>query len=161
VEIAKKYLELAQNGDQSVQKAYERVNDKIKTTFTLTSALITAIATLGYFIAKETKFYWILFPVFLSLLTFVSAIAIGIWLFKPASFHYVDPMEIVKEYKDKAMSFRFFLNKCASTICDTVNDNANVVNSKERGLNLMYSLIVLGLVILAISFLFLAIMLQL
>jgi hypothetical protein len=119
--------------------------------------LITAIATLGYFIAKENpQFYWILFPVFLSLLFFVSAIAIGMRLFR-ANFHYVDPMIIVNEYREREKSFRFFLNKCASTICDTVNDNAGVVNSKEKGLRLMYSLIILGLAIFALSFLFLAI----
>ncbi len=119
--------------------------------------MITAIATLGYFIAKENpQFYWILFPVFLSLLFFVSAIAIGMQLFK-ANFQYVDPMIIVNEYREREISFRFFLNKCASTICDTVNDNSVVVNSKEKGLRLMYSLIILGLAIFALSFLFLAI----
>jgi hypothetical protein len=157
VEIAKKYLELALNADKDIQKAYEMVTDKIKTAFTLTSALVTAVAALGYFIAKETQFYWILIPVFVSLMLLVTALAIGLENFKPTTFQYVDPMEIAKEYKDKGKPFRFYLNKWAYTICDTVNDNATVVNSKETGLNRMYSLVVLALAIFGISFLFLAI----
>jgi len=133
------------------------VNDKIKTAFTLTSALITAISALGYFIAKETQFYWILIPTFLSLMAFISAVAIGIGLFRPTNFEYVDPMVIVNEYRGKGYPLRFFLNKWASTISDTVNGNADVVNAKETGLNRMYSLIVIGLAIFATSFLFLAI----
>jgi hypothetical protein len=160
VEIAKKYLELALNTDKDIQKAYEMVTDKIKTAFTLTSALITAVAALGYFIAKETSLYWILIPVFVSLMTLVIALAIGIESFRPTTFTYVDPMEIVTYYKDKGKSLRSYLNKWACTICDTTKDNAGLVNSKESGLNKMYFLVVLALGIFAMSFLFLAINLQ-
>jgi len=48
----------------SIQQSIQRVNGKIKDTLTLVSALIPAVAGLGYFIAKETEVYWILYPIF-------------------------------------------------------------------------------------------------
>jgi hypothetical protein len=157
IEIAKKYLEIAQTTDQTINKAYETVTSKIASSFSLTSALITAIAALGYFIAKETSFYWLLFPVFISISFFVIALIIGLNTYKPTKFLYIDPMEIVNLYKDKNKPSRFFFNKWACTICDTANNNAKVLNSKHKGLNLMYSFIAIGLIVFAISFLPLAI----
>jgi hypothetical protein len=73
------------------------------------------------------------------------------------SFEYVDPRFIVERYRGKGKSLRFFLNKWASTFCDTANRNAEKVNSKEKQLNYMYSCVIIGLAILAKSFLLLAI----
>jgi hypothetical protein len=157
IEKAKIYLDLAIRTDQTIQQAYQRLTEKIKSAFTLASALIPIVAGLGYFIAKETSAYWILFSIFLSLLSFVSAIVLGIWLFRPMNFEYDDPKVIVDNYRGKGKSLRFFVNKWASTWCDTANKNARIVNSKEKGLNCMLTLVVIGLAILTVSFLFLAI----
>jgi hypothetical protein len=142
--------------DQIIQHANQRLTDKIKSVFSLTSALIPIVAGLGYFIAKETNAYWILFPISICLSLFVFATALGIGLFRPSNFEYVDPKFIVEKYRGKGKSYRFFVNKWASTICDTANKNAKTVNAKENKLNLMYFLVVMGLAVLTASFLFLA-----
>ena len=151
-------MELAIGTDGVIRKANENLTDKLKTSFTLTSALITAVAALGYFIAKETSSLWILLPIFFSLMLFVLSLVVGLKLFKPTtSFQYVDPMEIFNEYKDREdKHFQSFLHKWACTICDNTNKNVNLMNSKEKDLNIMYSLIVLGLALFSVSFLFFA-----
>ena len=60
-------------------------------------ALIPIVAGLGCFVAKETSAYWILFPIFLSVLTFVLAIILGIWLIRSTNFEYVNPAVVVKK----------------------------------------------------------------
>jgi len=124
---------------------------------TLASALIPTVAGLGYFIAQETNSYWILFFIFLSISAFVSAIAFGMMLFMGASYLYYDPKFTIDKYKGKNKSLRFFLNKWASTYCDTANHNAEVVNSKFEKLNYMNKCIIMGLSIFGFSFLLLAI----
>jgi hypothetical protein len=124
---------------------------------TLASALIPTVAGLGYFIAQETKSYWILFPIFLSISAFVLAIALGIMLFTGSSYLYVDPKFVIDKYRGKNKSLRFFVNKWASTYCDTANKNAEVVNSKFKRINYMNKCIIIGLAIFGLSFLLLAI----
>jgi hypothetical protein len=151
-------LELAQSTDQIIRKSNENLVDKLKTSFTLTSALITVVAALGYFIVKETAFDWIFLLIFLSLLCFVISLAITIRLFKPTTaFRYFDAMAVFNEYKEDNESLEFFLRKWACTISDNANHNATLLNSKDRELKLMYTFVVLGLAILSLSFLVLAI----
>lgn len=159
MEKAKIYLDLAYKTDTDIQQANQRLNEKIKNMLTLASALIPTVAGLGYFIAKETSSYWILFLIFLSTSAFVSAIALGIMLFMGSSFLYVDPKFTFEKYRDKKKSARFFINKLASSYCDTANQNADVLNSKFERLNWMNKCIIIGLGIFGFSFLLLAIVL--
>ena len=157
LEKAKIFLELALKTDQTIQQANKRLTEKVRNIFAVASTLIPIVVGLGYFILKETRAYWILLPIFLSLVMFLLAITLGIWVQRPTHYKYVDPKVIVKKYKGKGKSLRFFVNKWASTWSDTANYNASVVNRKENGLNCMYALVAIGLAILAVSFLFLAI----
>lgn len=157
LEKAKTYLDLALKSEQRIQQSIQRVSEKTKNAFTLASALIPIVAGLGYFIGKETNSYWILFPVFLSLLAFVASIVLGIRLFRPTGFDYLDPRYIVEKYKDQNKSTIFFIYTWASTIVETTNNNASILNSKEKAQNYMYTFIIIGLATLALSFLFLAI----
>ena len=154
VEKAKLYLQLALKTEDTIQQAYTKLMDKIKSIFTLASALVPIVAALGYFIAKETSSYWILFPIFFSIAAFVVAICLGITLFRPKSFKYVDPNFIAREYSKKPL--RYVINMWASTYCKTAIKNAKVVNSAEKRLNYMYSCIIIGLGIFGVSFLLLA-----
>ena len=154
IERAKLYLQLSLKTDDIIQQAYTKLTDKIKSIFTLASALVPIVAALGYFIAKETSAYWILYPIFFSISAFVAAICLGIHIFRPKSFKYLDPNFIVHEYRKK--SLRYVINKWASGYCQIANKNARVVNSAEIRLNYMYSCIVIGLGILGLSFLLLA-----
>jgi hypothetical protein len=123
---------------------------------TLVSALIPVVAGLGYFIAKETQAYWILYFIFVSMIAFILAFAIGIRLFAGGSeYLYFDPEVVVTKYKEK--SLRFYTNKLASTLCDISNKNADVVNAKLKNINLMNKCMIIGLIIFGLSFLCLAI----
>jgi len=157
LEKARTYLDLSIKTDQIIGQAYTKLTDKIKSIFTLASALIPIVAALGYFIAKETSAYWILFPTFFSISAFVSAICLGISIFRPKSFLYVDPKTVINDYKGKGKPTRYFINKWASTYCDIADKNAKVVNSAEKQLNYMYFSIIIGLAIFAVSFLLLGI----
>jgi hypothetical protein len=151
-------LDLAQKTDIIIRQANQHLNEKIKNMLTLASALIPTVAGLSYFIADEAKIYWILIPIFFSILAFVVAIAFGTLLFMGSGFHlYVDPKFIVDKYNDKNKSLRFFFNKWAHTYCDVANTNADVVNAKLKRIKYMNYCLIAGLAIFALSFLLLAI----
>jgi hypothetical protein len=156
LEKAKIFLELALNTDQIIQQANKRLTEKVRSIFAVTSTLVPIVVGLGYFILKETKAYLILLPIFLSLVMFLLAITLGVWVQKPTHYKYVDPRVIAKKYRGKGKSLRFFVNKWASAWSDTANYNASVVNKKEDVLKCMYTLVAIGLGILAVSFLLLA-----
>lgn len=155
LEKAKFFFELALESDQTIQKANERLTEKIRGVFTVASTLVPIVVGLGYFILKETKAYWLFLPIFTSLIMFLLAIGRGVLLHKPTDFLFVDPLTIMMKYKKK--SLRYVINKSASTWSDTVVHNSEVINSKENGLNQMLIFITVGLVILAVSFLLLVI----
>ncbi len=154
-EQAKIFLQLALKTDQTIWKANKRLTEKIRGIFAVSSTLIPIIFGLGYFIIKETRAFWMLFPIFLSLITFLSAIILGIWLHRPTDYKYVDPSVIMKKYKGKPL--KYIINKFASTWSDTSNHNASIINDKENWLNCMYALVAIGLGILAVSFLLLTV----
>lgn len=153
-EKAKIYLDLAEKTELGIQQSIQHLNEKIKNMLTLVSALIPTVAGLGYFIAKETNSYWLLFFVFFTLLSFVISIAIGIGLFTGSKYRYFDPKVILDKYGNK--SSKYFYTKSAATLCDIAKRNGQVINSKFNRINLMNKSMIIGLVILAVSFLFLA-----
>lgn len=157
IEKAKTYLDLAQKTELGIQQSIQHLNEKIKNMLTLVSALIPTVAGLGYFIAQQTNAYWILYFVFATLLCFVYSMMIGIGLFTNSKYNYFDPQVMVKKYGKK--SCKYFYNKSASTLCDISNNNAKVLNSKFNRIDLMNKSVIIGLVILSLSFLFLAIVL--
>ena len=150
-EKAKIYLDLAEKTELGIQQSIQHLNEKIKNMLTLISALIPTVAGLGYFIAKETNSYWLLFFVFFTLLSFVISIAVGIGLFTGSRYLYFNPKKMEDLHGKK--SSKYFYTKCASTLCDISNKNAEVINSKFNRINLMNKSMIIGLVILSVSFL--------
>jgi len=156
---ARFFFELASKTDEMVEKANERLRKKIQGVFSVSSTMVPIVLGIGYFILKESNAYWVIIPMFISLLAFVYAIAKGISLFKPKGFKYVNPKKAIKKYKNKSLTFT--INKSASTLADTAVKNVRVINDKEDGLNQMLTAIVFGSFMLAIAFLLLGISLLL
>lgn len=155
LEKAKIFLKLAIGQGLIIQQAIQRLNGKIKGILAITSTLIPIVVGLGYFIIKETKIYWMLIPISLSLGIFLWAVGKGIVLQMPTDYFYVDPSVTVKKHHTKPL--KYIINKLASTYCDVVNYNASSINKKEKSLKEMCYLVLLGLIILVVSFFFLAI----
>jgi len=151
VEKAKFFFDLALESDKVIQQANKRLSEKISSFLALGSTLVPIVAALGYFILKETTYYYIFIPIFVSLIFFLLAIARGIVLQKPTDFKFVNPIKMINRHNKK--SLRYVIEKSASTWSDTVDYNKEVINSKERGVNEMLILIAIGLSILAIAFL--------
>jgi len=155
IEKARFLFELALKSDEVLKQSYERLNEKIRGFFAIASTLVPIIVGLGYFVLKETKANWLSIPIFLSLILLLLAIAQGISLQEPSEFRFLQPLKVIKKFKQKPL--RYIMNKCAVTWAKGVYYNNKVINSKENGLKRMLYLILASLTILAISFLILAI----
>lgn len=155
LEKAQFFFKLSLESDKILQHSNELLTEKIRGVFAVTSAIIPIVVGLGYFILKETNAHWIFIPIFASLLMFLVAIAIGVYLHKPTNFKVVNPEVIICKHKHK--SLRYVINKSASTWADVVSHNRSVINSKEMSLNLMLIFLTLGLVILAVTFILLGV----
>ena len=155
LEKARFFFELALESDEVLQRANERLTEKIRSVFAVTSTLIPIVIGLGYFILKETRAYWIFVPIFATLVMFLSAIVVGILLHKPTNFKIINPKVIINKHKGKSLTY--VINKSASTWADVVAHNRLVINSKENRLNLMLICLAVGLGILAFVFILLGI----
>ncbi len=58
LETAKVFLELALKSDETIQETVKRLTDKVKSIFTVSSALTPIVVGLGYFIIKDTREHW-------------------------------------------------------------------------------------------------------
>ena len=145
------FFDFAAKADQITEQSNERVLKKIHGVLTLASTLVPVVFGLGYFVLSQTKQQVTVIPIFLSLILFLLAIARGIFLLKPKQFFYVDVLKLIEKYKDETLSF--IINKSAVSWADIVNDNQTVINSREKGINQMFMLIALGLILLAVAFL--------
>jgi hypothetical protein len=147
------FLELAMKSDEVLQKANERLSEKVKGFMTISATLIPIIVGLGYYILKQTATYWVFIPFLLSLASFILSIIIGVIIQRPTGFRFLNPTKFMKKYNEKSLVY--VVNKSASTWSDIVHKNKKVINSKEFWLDAMLCLICTGLAILAISFLLL------
>jgi hypothetical protein len=150
---AKFFFELALHSDKVITQAYERLNVKIRHVFTIASTLIPIVVGLGYFFIKE--YNWVVIPIFACLVSLLLAIFQGISLQKPTSFSVFKPYEFTQKFHKS--SYRYIVEKSASTWSGTVRKNRQIINSNENGLNTMLRYITCGLSILIITFVLLGI----
>jgi hypothetical protein len=143
-------FELALKSDEVLQKANERLNDKIKGFMTISATLIPIVVGLGYYILKQTTASWVLFPFLLSLGSLVLSIVIGVIIQRPSGFRFLNPRKFMKKFEKKPLVY--VINKSASTWSDIVAKNKRVINSKELWLDAMLSSVCCGLVVLVITF---------
>ena len=145
------FFELALKSDEVLQKANERLNDKVKGFMTISATLVPIVVGVGYYILKQTEINWVFIPFLLSLASFILSIIIGLIIQRPTGFRFLNPKKFMNKFKDKSLVY--VINKSASTWSDIVHKNKKVINSKEFWLNVMLSLVCLGLTILAATFL--------
>jgi hypothetical protein len=149
------FFDLVVKSDHIAEQSNEHVLKKIYGVLTLASGLIPLVFGLGYFVLTQTKEQVIFFPIFVSLVIFLLAMARGILLLKPKWFLYVDVLDAINKYKGESLPY--IINKSAVTWADTINHNHSVINSREKGISQMLILITLGFIVLVVTFLALGI----
>ena len=151
IKKAQFFFDFVKETDRITEQSNERVLRKIHGVLTLASTLVPVVFGLGYFVLSQTKQQVTVIPIFLSLILFLVAIARGIFLLNPKRFFYLDVLKLIEKYKDETLSF--IINISAVSWADIVNENQTLINSREKGINQMFVLIALGLILLAIAFL--------
>jgi hypothetical protein len=157
IEKARFLFEAALKSDEAIQKANERVNDKIKGFMSIAATLIPIIVGLGYFILKETTAYWVFIFFFLTLVCLIAAIGLGIHLQRPLAYRVFNPYIMMKKYHKKNQ--RYLIKKYAITWSHTVNRNLKKINYKVYYINAMLGLILAALGLLVLTFFLLGAML--
>ena len=144
------FFDFVAKSDDVTELSNERVTKKIHEVLTLASTLVPVVFGLGYFIISQTKQQVTVIPIFLSLIVFLLAIIKGVFLLKPKQLFHMDVLKLIEKYKDETLDY--IINISAISWADMVNDNQIIINSKEKGINQMFILIALGLIVLAVAF---------
>jgi hypothetical protein len=142
-ERAKTYLQAAIETYKVVQESNKRFVEKTKNAIWTASTLVPIVIGLGYFIIRETKPGWILYPIAFSSAILILAILLGVAIQFPTRYKYVDARKVFKKHKKQ--SFAYVTNRLASTWSNVANHNASAINGKETLLVVMYALIVIGI----------------
>ena len=159
LEKAKFFYDSVAKLDETSTRAYERNKTKIDIMLGVLSTVIPISTGVGYYILSNT-FSFPFFLLFVScLVSFVSALARGVYLLEPKWFLYVDVKMLMKRYENEPLSFILF--KVASTWDDTINKNISVINSLRSGLRQMVIFMLVGLSLLVLAFIALGIELYL
>ena len=145
------FFDFVAKADYVTEQSNEHVLKKINGVLTLASTLVPVVVGLGYFVLSQTKQLVTVIPIFISLILFLLAIARGIILLKPKQLFDIDVLKLIQKYKDETLSY--IINISAVSWADMVNDNQELINSQEAGVNQMFILIVSGLILLAVAFL--------
>jgi hypothetical protein len=152
--------EAAVKADEAIQKANERVTDKVKGFMSIAAALIPIIIGVGYFILKQTPASWvpILFALFLlSLGSLSAAIGFGIYLQRPLGFYVFNSLEMMKKHYIK--SPHYVMNRYAITWSDIADKNLKIINNKQYYIILMLGLICAAIAVLIVIFFLLGVIL--
>jgi hypothetical protein len=153
IEKARFLFDVAVKSDEMIQKANERINDKIKGFMSIAAALVPIIVGVGYFVLKQESGSWtfVLFILFfLSLGTLIAAIGVGIYIQRPLEYRVFNPYKMMKKYHKKNQ--RFMTNKYAITWSHTVHRNLKKIEHKEYYIKLMLILIFCSLALLVVTF---------
>jgi hypothetical protein len=155
LEKAKFFYELALKSGEYIQRANERLTDKVRWFTASASTLIPLTLGVGYYILQQPANYWI-FPVFsLSLVSLVSATILGMIVQRPTNSWVFDAQTFLTKFNKKNQTF--IVNKSAATMSDISALNLKTINSKENYLYCMIALICFALFLLIITFLALGI----
>jgi hypothetical protein len=155
LEKAKFLYELALKSGEYVQKANERLNEKARWFTTSASTLVPLVLGVGYYILRQTTNSSIFFLFFVSLISLVSAIIIGMVIQRPTSLLVFDTQTFMNKFINKNQIF--LIEKSTATWSDIFALNRDVINSKENYLYAVIGLICFSLLLLVIVFLTLGI----
>jgi len=153
IEKARFLFDVAVKSDEMIQKANERINDKIKGFISIAATLVPIIVGIGYFVLKQESGHWtsVLFVFFfLSLGTLIAAIGVGIYIQRPLEYRVFNPYIMMKKYHKKNQ--RFLTDKFAITWSHTVHRNLKKIEYKEYYIRLMLMLIFCSLALLVTTF---------
>lgn len=151
LEKAKFLYELALKSGEYVQKANERLIEKVRWFTTSASTLVPLVLGVGYYILRQTTNYSVFFLFFVSLISLVSAIIIGMVIQRPTSLLVFDTQTFMNKFINKNQIF--LIEKSTATLSDIFALNRDVINSKENYLYAMIGLICFSLLLLVIVFL--------
>jgi hypothetical protein len=153
IEKARFLFDVAVKSDEMIQKANERINDKIKGFMSIAATLVPIIVGVGYFVLKQESGSWtfVLFILFfLSLGTLIAAIGVGIYIQRPRDYRVFNPYFMMNKYHKKNQ--RFVTNKYAITWSHMVHRNLKKIEFKEYYISLMLILIIGSLTLLVATF---------
>jgi len=151
LEKAKFLYELALKSGEYVQKANERLIEKVRWFTTSASTLVPLVLGVGYYILRQTTNNSIFFLFFISLISLVSAIIIGMVIQRPTSLLVFDAQTFMNKFINKNQIF--LIEKSTATLSDIFALNRETINSKENYLYAMIGLICFSLLLLVIVFL--------
>jgi len=160
IEKARFLFDVAVKSDETIQKANERINDKIKGFMSIAATLVPIIVGVGYFILKQESGIWasILFIFFFfSLGTLIAAIGVGMHVQRPREYRVFNPYIMMKKYYKKNQ--RFLTETYAMTWSHTVHRNLKKIEYKEYYIRMMLRLIFCSLASLVATFLLVGIIL--
>ena len=152
VEKGREYLKLILESYKHVGNTFTEVEKKINNIFTATMTVIGIVTALGYFVLEESLRTETLFFVILSLFCLFLAVIVGFYLHRVRDYGYLDPTIIFVDDKDPPLENMLY--DSAETLAEITNRNADLIASKEKWINLMIVLVLLGLVFAVIGFIF-------
>ena len=153
LEKAQFFFQVALKSDEKLEKAKEKVDEKVKGFITLSGTLVPIIVAVGYYILNQSAPSWVFFSFLFSLACIIGSMIIGIIIQRPKGNRSFNPKKLIEKYKEKPILQ--VVTVTAATWSNIVQKNKKRLNSKEHWLIAMTSLICTGLIILAITFLLL------
>jgi len=153
LEKARFFYEFALKSGEYVQKANERLGEKVRWFTTSASTLVPIVVGVGYYVLKQNTNHWIFLLFFLSLASLVSAIIVGMVIQRPTRLLVLDTQTFMGKFSKKSQTF--IINKSAATWSEIFTLNRETINSKENYLYAMIGLICFSVLLLVVVFLML------
>lgn len=154
------FYKMALESYSLISKVNESLDTKIHNMLRIVSAIIPLTFGLAYFIINSLslKIEILSFsaPLILivslasSLCLFVASLVIGVILYFPKKFEFIDAEKLINEYHDK--SRLLILQRVSATIAFTVTTNNAVCDSKANALKWTQIFVVLGVIALVAAF---------
>ncbi len=137
--------------DMLIQKSNDRLYTKVKDTITIIVSLMALIIGAGNFILLNSYDTKLLIPFGISLLLFCVSAFKGGQILWNIEFYSQDPLYMIQTYAKESPSV--VVMKTASTWADSVNENREFFNNKDKVWKSMELYLGLGLAVLVFTFL--------
>ena len=130
--------------DSLVQKAHDKLYDKIKDMTTIVTALIPVLFGFGYFCLNNEHFIRLLIPIGITLICLGFAVIQGFYILWFNQYTYNEPFELIQKYHDQDLTF--ITLKTSVSWADVINENIEYHNDRAKKYKWMLVTIGLGLI---------------
>lgn len=145
----KLFLSLARDANRQLRATNENLSSKINNMIAVNATAIAVLSGVTFVSDHKSGSSNVFWMAGLALL--LGSMILGVISYRPVSFRFINPMDLIRELHQASNSYGFVLRKSAGSISSVVEHNIDIVNRKAKFFECMLVVMLAGFICVAVG----------